>query len=399
MSKLSVRDADLKNKKVLMRADFNVPIDESGKITNDKRIQAAVPTIKHILAQTGASLVLMSHLGRPKGKPVASMSLAPVAKRLSEILGVSVKFVADCVGPEVQKAAAALKGGEVLLLENLRFHPDEEKNDDAFAKQLASLGEVFVQDAFGTVHRAHASTVGITKYVGIACSGLLVEKEIKFLGETMRNPARPFVAIIGGAKVSDKIAILDNLTSKVDALVIGGAMAYTFLLNKKVGVGMSLVEKDKIATAGSIMEKALASKCRVLLPIDHIIARKIEKGAEHKNTDGVEIPDGWIGVDIGPSSVARLAPVITGAKTILWNGPMGVFEIDEFANGTVEVAKFVAAATENGAVSVVGGGDSVSAVKKAGLDKKITHISTGGGASLEYLEGKELPGIAALKDK
>lgn len=399
MSKLSVRDADLKNKKVLMRADFNVPIDESGKITNDKRIQAAVPTIKYILAQTGASLVLMSHMGRPKGKVVASMSLEPVAKRLSEILGISVKFAADCVGTEVQKTAASLKAGDVLLLENLRFHPEEEKNDDAFAKQLASPGEIFVQDAFGAVHRAHASTVGITKYVGVSCTGLLVEKEIKFLGEAMSNPARPFVAVIGGAKVSDKIAILDNLASKVDALVIGGAMAYTFLLNKKVGVGLSLVEKDKIATAGSIMEKALASKCRLLLPIDHVIAQKIEKGAEHKTTDGVEIPDGWMGVDIGPSSVARLAPVITGAKTILWNGPLGVFEIDEFSGGTVEVAKLVAAATQRGAVSVVGGGDSVSAVKKAGLDKKITHISTGGGASLEYLEGKELPGIAALQDK
>lgn len=399
MGKLSVRDVDIKNKKVLMRADFNVPLDESGNITNDKRIQAAVPTINYIIEQSGASLVLMSHLGRPKGKAIPSMSLASVAKRLSEALGREVKFVSECVGPDAEQAAASLKGGEILLLENLRFHPEEEKNDPEFAKKLSKMGEVFVQDAFGTVHRAHASTVGITKYAGVSCMGFLVEKEIKFLGEAMKNPARPFVAIIGGAKVSDKIAILENLADKVDALVIGGAMAYTFMLNKKIGVGLSLVEKDKVAMAGAILEKALASKCRVLLPIDHIIAQKIEKGAEHKTTDGVEIPDGWMGVDIGPSSVARLAPVITGAKTILWNGPLGVFEIDEFSKGTVEVAKLVASATQKGAVSIVGGGDSVSAVKKAGLDKKISHISTGGGASLEFLEGKELPGIAVLKDK
>ncbi|MDI6757311.1 MAG: phosphoglycerate kinase [Endomicrobiia bacterium] len=399
MGKLSVRDVDIKNKKVLMRADFNVPLDESGKITNDKRIQAAVPTINYIIEQSCASLVLMSHLGRPKGKAVPSMSLAPVAKRLSEALAREVKFVSECVGHEAEHAAASLKSGEILLLENLRFHPEEEKNDTEFAKKLSKLGEVFVQDAFGTVHRAHASTVGITEYMGVSCMGFLVEKEIKFLGEAMKNPARPFVAIIGGAKVSDKIALLENLADKVDALVIGGAMAYTFMLNKKIGAGLSLVEKDKVAMAGAILEKALASKCRVLLPIDHIIAQKIEKGAEHKTTDGVEIPDGWLGVDIGPSSVARLSSIITGAKTILWNGPLGVFEIDEFSKGTFEVAKLVASATQKGAVSIVGGGDSVSAVKKAGLDKKITHISTGGGASLEFLEGKELPGIAALKDK
>jgi len=326
------------------------------------------------------------------------MSLAPVAKRLGGILDREVKFASDCTGPEATSAAKSLKPGEVLLLENLRFHPEEEKNDDGFAKKLASLGDVFVQEAFGTVHRAHASTAGITKYLDSGM-GFLVEKEIKFLGDALNNPARPFVAIIGGAKVSDKIAVLENLAGKVDALVIGGAMAYTFLLAKEISVGSSLVEKDKVGVATAILEKALSSKCRVLLPLDHIIARKIEAGAEYKTTDGVEIPDGWMGVDIGPSSISRISPVISSAKTILWNGPVGVFEIDEFSKGTVEVARLVAGATEKGAISVVGGGDSVSAVKKAGVDKKITHVSTGGGASLEFLEGKELPGIAALRDK
>jgi len=397
MSKKTIRDLDIRNKKVIMRVDFNVPLDENGNITNDKRIQAAIPTIKYALEQNSA-LILMSHLGRPKGKVVPAMSLAPVAKRLGGILGREVKFASDCTGPEAASAAKSLKPGEVLLLENLRFHPEEEKNDDGFAKKLASLGDVFVQEAFGTVHRAHASTAGITKYLDSGM-GFLVEKEIKFLGDALNNPARPFVAIIGGAKVSDKIAVLENLAGKVDALVIGGAMAYTFLLAKEISVGSSLVEKDKVGVATAILEKALSSKCRVLLPLDHIIARKIEAGAEYKTTDGVEIPDGWMGVDIGPSSISRISPVISSAKTILWNGPVGVFEIDEFSKGTVEVARLVAGATEKGAISVVGGGDSVSAVKKAGVDKKITHVSTGGGASLEFLEGKELPGIAALRDK
>lgn len=397
MAKLSVRDLVLKDKKVFVRVDFNVPLNEAGNITNDKRIHAAVPTIKYLL-EKGATVILASHLGRPKGKVVPSMSLKPVAVRLSEILQKEVRFVGDCIGEEVKKAVASLKSGDVLLLENLRFHPEEEKNDDGFAKELASLADLFVQDAFGTVHRAHASTVGITKYLK-AAAGFLVEKELEFLGGVLSNPQQPFVGIVGGAKVSDKIGIIENLVCKVDALIVGGAMAYTFLLAKKVNVGNSLVEEDKVDVATQVLQKALDRKCRILLPIDHVIATKVEKGAEYKVTEGVEIPNGWIGVDIGPMSIDRIFSVITSAKTILWNGPLGVFEIDEFSKGTVEVAKLVATATEKGAISVVGGGDSISAVEKAGVSNKISHISTGGGASLEFLEGKSLPGVEAISEK
>ncbi len=396
MAKISVKEVEVKNKKVLVRVDFNVPLDADGNIANDKRLQAVAPTIKYLLEQ-GAAIILMSHLGRPNGKVVPSLSLKPVAARLGEILKKEVKFANDCVGREVRKAVQELKSGEILLLENLRFHPEEEKNDGKFAKELASLGEVFVQEAFGTVHRAHASTFGITKYLN-SCIGFLVEKEINFL-EGMMNPPRPFVAIIGGAKISDKIGILANLADKVNALVIGGAMAYTFLLAKNIKVGNFLVELDKVEKAREILLKALAAKCRVILPIDHVIATKIENGAEFKITQDIDIPDGWLGVDIGPNSISRIAPIIAEAQTILWNGPVGVFEIDEFSKGTIEIAKYVAKATEAGAASIVGGGDSISAVKKAGVAKKITHISTGGGASLEFLEGKPLPGIDAIADK
>ncbi|MCX5781820.1 MAG: phosphoglycerate kinase [Elusimicrobia bacterium] len=405
MMKKTLKEMNLKEKKVLVRVDFNVPLDEKGQITNDKRIVATLPTIKYLLEQK-AAVILMSHLGRPKGKVVPSMSLKPVAKRLGELIGKEVKMAPDCIGPEVKKLAADLKSGEILLLENLRFHQEEEDNNDKFAKELASIGEVFVQDAFGTVHRAHASTVGIVKYVKDAGAGFLVEKELKFLGDTLNNPKRPFLAILGGAKVSDKIDVIENLLDKVDDLIIGGAMAYTFLKAEGVETGKSLVENDKIDVAKNLLKNAQKKKVSIFIPNDHIVVDKIDfekkvvlNGAIVKETEGADIPAGFIGVDIGPETLRRFSPLILSAKTIIWNGPLGVFEIDEFSKGTVEVAKVVAQSTEKGSISVVGGGDSIAAVKKAGVDKKITHISTGGGASLEFLEGKELPGIAVLPEK
>ncbi len=403
--KKTIKDIDVSGKKVLVRVDYNVPLDENQNVTNDKRIVATLPTIKYLLEQK-AAIILMSHLGRPKGKVVPSMSLKPAAKKLGDILKMTIKMAPDCVGPEVSKMAQELKPGEILLLENLRFHPEEEKNDDKFAAQLASLGDVFVQDAFGTVHRAHASTAGIAKYMKTAAAGFLVEKELQFLGEALKAPKRPFLAILGGAKVSDKISVIENLLSKVDSLIIGGAMAYTFLRAQDVETGNSLVEEDKISVAKDLLKKAMEKKIQLFIPIDHIITdkidfanKKIADGAIVRETEGADIPAGFMGVDIGPMTIKRIAPVILEAKTIVWNGPVGVFEIDQFAKGTVEIAKLVAQATEKGAISVVGGGDSIAAVKKAGVDKKVTHISTGGGASLEFLEGKVLPGIAALPDK
>ncbi|MDR1695355.1 MAG: phosphoglycerate kinase [Endomicrobium sp.] len=414
--KKTIKDIDVKDKKVLVRVDYNVPLDAKLNITNDKRIAATLPTIQYLLDQN-AAIILLSHLGRPKGKAVPEMSLKPVAPRLAELLGKPVKFIeGDAIGEEAGKAAADLKSGEILLLENLRFHPEEEGKNaagekdkdamDAFAKELASLGEVFVQDAFGTVHRAHASTAGIVKYVKDAAAGFLVEKELKFLGAALDNPVRPFIAILGGAKVSDKINVIENLLGKVNAIIIGGAMAYTFLKARGISTGTSLVEDDKLDLALEILKKAEEKKVEFLLPVDHIIANKVDfagkavpLGAVVKTTDGDIIEDGFMGVDAGPKSVAKFAEAVKTAKTIVWNGPLGIFEIERFSKGTVEIAKLVAEATDKGAVSVVGGGDSVSAVKKAGVDKRISHISTGGGASLEFLEGKELPGIAALPDK
>lgn len=403
--KKTIKDMDVKGKKVLVRVDYNVPLNDQQQVTNDKRIVASLPTLQHLL-DNNAAIILMSHLGRPKGKAVPSMSLKPVAQRLSELLKKPVKMASDCIGNDVKQMAKDLKPGEILLLENLRFHPEEEKNDDTFAKELASLGDVFVQDAFGTVHRAHASTAGIVKYVKDAGAGFLVEKELKFLGGALENPARPFLAILGGAKVSDKIDVIENLLSKVESLIIGGAMAYTFLKAQGVETGNSLVEADKLDTARDIMEKANKKNIKIFIPIDHVIVdkinfaeKKVEPGATVKETEGADIPAGFIGVDVGPMTVKRIAPVVLEAKTIVWNGPLGVFEIDQFAKGTIEIAKLVAQASEKGATSVIGGGDSIAAVKKAGVEKKITHISTGGGASLEFLEGKELPGIAALPAK
>jgi phosphoglycerate kinase len=414
--KKTLKDIDVKGKKVLVRVDYNVPLDAELKITNDKRIAATLPTIQYLLDQD-AAIILLSHLGRPKGKTVPEMSLKPVPARLSELLGKPVRFVGgDAISPESKKAAADLKAGEILLLENLRFHPEEEGKNasgekdkaamDAFAKELASMGEVFVQDAFGTVHRAHASTAGIVKYVKDAAAGFLVEKELKFLGEALENPTRPFLAILGGAKVSDKINVIENLLNKVNSIIIGGAMAYTFLKSQGVTVGTSLVEDDKLDLAAGLLKKAKEKKVDFLLPVDHVIADKVDftnkqvpQGATVKITVDEAIPEGFMGVDAGPKSIEKFSQAVKAAKTIVWNGPLGIFEIPDFAKGTVEIAKLAADATDAGAVSVVGGGDSVSAVKKAGVDKRISHISTGGGASLEFLEGKELPGIAALPEK
>ncbi len=389
MPKLSIRDLDLQGKRVFMRVDFNVPLAPGGQeITSDKRIRAALPTIQYAL-EKGAALVLASHLGRPKGKPNPEMSLKPVAQRLSELLGKPVAMAPDCIGEEVEKMLP--KPGEILLLENLRFHAEEEKNDPEFSKKLARLGDVYVNDAFGTAHRAHASTVGIIEFLKPAAAGLLMEKELEYLEKCTANPERPCVGILGGAKVSDKIEVIENLLKFADRLMIGGAMAYTFLKAQGKPTGKSLVEEDKVELAKGLLEKA---GDRILLPCDHVVAEVLEENAPCEVVE--EIPDGRMGLDIGPKTREAYAEVIRGAKTIIWNGPMGVFEKKPFDAGTVAVAKAVA---ESGALSVVGGGDSEKAVKSAGVADKISHISTGGGASLEYLSGLVLPGVAALTDK
>jgi phosphoglycerate kinase len=389
MPKLSVRDLDLKNKTVFIRVDFNVPLGPGGKqITSDKRIRASLPTIRYALEQ-GAGLILASHLGRPKGKLNPEMSLKPVAQRLAELLGKEVKMAPDCVGPEVEKMRP--KPGEVLLLENLRYHAEEEKNDPGFSKQLAALCDVYVNDAFGSAHRAHASTVGMIRFVPQAAAGLLMDKELEYLNKATRNPEQPCIAILGGAKVSDKIEVIENLMKIVDQILIGGAMAYTFLKALGKPVGKSLVEEDKVDLAKGLLARAGG---KLVLPTDHVVASELKAGAENRVVS--EIPDGTMAVDIGPVTAEAYAAAIAKAKTIIWNGPMGVFEMPPFDRGTVAVAKAVAA---SGAVSVVGGGDSEKAVKSAGVADKISHISTGGGASLEFLAGIELPGVAALTKK
>src|SRR5712692_353993 len=386
MSKLTIRDLDLKNKRVFMRVDFNVPLAPGGQeITSDKRIKASLPTINYAL-EHGAALILASHLGRPKGKPNPEMSLKPVARRLEQVLGRPVKMAPDCVGPQVESMKPA--PGEVLMLENLRFHPEEEKNDPGFAKQLASLCDLYVNDAFGSAHRAHASTVGIIAFVPQAAAGLLMEQELKYLTMATHNPARPCIAILGGAKVSDKIEVIANLAKIVDRLLIGGAMAYTFFKAQGRPVGKSLVENDKLDLARSLIASCGA---KLMLPADHVVVSEIQPGAANQAVES--IPPDKIGVDIGPKTIDRYAQVIAGAKTIIWNGPMGVFEMPPFDKGTVALAKAVAA---SGAVSIVGGGDSEKAIKSAGVANKISHISTGGGASLEFLAGITLPGVAAL---
>lgn len=401
MSKLSIRDLSLNNHRVLMRVDFNVPL-EDGRVIDDTRIRETLPTIEYALRH-GARLVLVSHLGRPKGKPNPAMSLKPAAERLRMLLdkelarGENVGFCPECIGPEAEEMAGKLEQGQTLLLENLRFHPEEEANDLKFAKQLAGLADYYVNDAFGTAHRAHASTVGVTRFVLKAAAGLLMEKELQYLGKVVRHPERPFIAILGGAKVSDKIGVIRNLLDKVDALIIGGGMAYTFLKAQGEPVGKSLVEEDKIDLARELLKEAKNHKVKFLLPTDHVVAEKIDPNAIVQTVASGHIPANLMALDIGPKTIEAFADEIGRAATILWNGPMGVFEVAPFARGTFEIAHAVA---ENvGATSIVGGGDSVSAVNAARVADKITHISTGGGASLEFLEGKKLPGVEALTDK
>lgn len=397
MDKATVRDVDVRGKHALVRVDFNVPLDEGGAITDDTRIRAALPTIRYLLDH-GAAVILMSHLGRPKGKVNPKYSLRPVAERLSALLGQPVELAPDSVGPEVVAKAKALQPGQVLLLENLRFHPEEEANDPAFAKQLASLCDIYVNDAFGSAHRAHASTEGITHYVPVSVAGLLMEKELTYLSKAVSDPIKPFVAIIGGAKVSDKIEVIDSLLDRATSLIIGGGMAYTFLNAKGQETGKSLVEADKIDVAKAALAKAEKKGVNFLLPIDHVLADKFAADAKTQIFSGTgAFPADWMGLDIGPASIDLFKKEIADAITIVWNGPMGVFEMPAFAKGTNAVAKAVAANQD--ATSIVGGGDSVAAIKQSGVADKISHISTGGGASLEFLEGKVLPGVAALTDK
>jgi len=391
VSKKTVRDINMKGKRVLMRVDFNVPMD-GGVVTDDKRIRAALPTIQYVLDQ-GASLILMSHLGRPKGAGFeADFSLKPAAEALAKLLNKPVTMAPDCVGPEVEKLAKALKPGETLMLENTRFYKAEEKNDPEFAKKLAALGEIYVNDAFGSAHRAHASTEGVARFLP-AVSGFLMQQELDYLSKATETPARPYVAILGGAKISDKIAVVENLLAKADTVIIGGGMANTFLAAKGYEMADSLVEAGSVETAKAIMAKAGK---KLLLPVDAVIGDKFDAEAESKVVDVKKVPAGWRILDIGPKSVEKFGKVIKDAKLVVWNGPMGVFEFPKFAEGTFAIAKLIA---DSGATSVIGGGDSASAVKKAGVAKKMTHVSTGGGASLEFLEGKVLPGVAALNDK
>jgi phosphoglycerate kinase len=398
MGKLSIRDLDLSGKRVFIRVDFNVPL-ENGQVSDDTRIRETLPTLK-LARERGARLVLASHLGRPKGKPEPKYSLRPVAKKLGDLLGAPVEFAADCVGAEPEAKSRALADSSVLLLENVRYHPEEEANDEAFSRQLAALCDgLFVCDAFGSAHRAHASVVGITRFVRQSAAGLLMERELAYLGKTLSAPERPFVAVLGGAKVSDKIEVVENLMKIADAMLIGGGMAYTFFKARRIAVGKSIVEADKMELASRVLADAQGRKFRLLLPTDHVVAAEFRADAEKRTVPVGEMPDGWMGLDIGPQTVQRFSAEIAAAKTIFWNGPMGVFEMPAFANGTLAIAKAVAAATESGATSIIGGGDSVAAVQQAGLAAKVSHISTGGGASLEFLAGKKLPGVEALTDQ
>ncbi len=393
MNKLTVKDVDLKNKKIILRCDFNVPLDDKLQITDDRRIQESLPTIKYILEQKPLKLILMSHLGRPDGKAVDALRLTPVAKRLEELLKEKILKTENCIGDSVEEAIQRSKE-RIILLENLRFHKEEEKNDPIFAKSLASLAEIYVNDAFGTAHRAHASTEGITKYLP-AVAGFLLEKEIKYLGQAVQNPQRPLVIILGGAKVSDKILLIDNLLSRANTILIGGGMAYTFLKALGKGIGNSKLEADKVETARQLLEKAKKVNVHIELTSDFVVAKDFNQPETKKIVK--EIPDGWMSLDIGPETRKRFKDILSQAKTVVWNGPVGVFEIDAYAEGTKEIAEHLASL--KGVTTIVGGGDSAAAVSKFKLDDKFTHISTGGGASLEFLEGKTLPGIAALQNK
>ena len=394
MSKKTVRDIDVKGKKVLVRCDFNVPLDENRNITDNTRIVAALPTIKYLLEQN-CSIILCSHLGRPKGEFKPEFSLAPVAKELSRLLGKEVIMAKDVIGEDAKTKAANLKPGEILLLENVRFHREETDNDPEFSKELASMAEVYVNDAFGAAHRAHASTVGVASYLP-AVSGFLIEKELKFLGEALDNPVRPFMAILGGAKVSDKIGVIDSLLEKVDTLMIGGGMAYTFFKAQGYNVGNSMCEEDKLDLARELMQKAKDRGVKLMLPVDTRVGKEFKPDTESKTVAWTEIPDGWEGFDIGEKTIEMFSEELKNAKTVVWNGPLGLFEFDQFAKGTNAIAKVL---SELDATTIIGGGDSAAAVRKAGLQDKMTHISTGGGASLEFLEGKKLPGIECLQDK
>lgn len=398
MNKLTIKDLDLKGKRVFIRVDFNVPLKD-GVVTDDTRIRETLPTLK-LAIEKGGRLVLASHLGRPKGGPEAKYSLKPAAKKLEELLGKPAAFADDCVGTGAEAKSKALRDGDVLLLENVRFHPEEEKNDEAFSKQLAALCDgLFVCDAFGSAHRAHASVVGITRFVKQSAAGLLMERELAYIGKAISNPARPFVAILGGAKVSDKIEVVENLMKIADSMLIGGGMAYTFLNAQGIAIGKSLVEEDKLDLAKKILADAEQRNFKFLLPTDHVIAPEFKADAPATTVDVHSTPAGQMGLDIGPKTIAAYAAEISKSKTIVWNGPMGVFEMPAFAKGTLEVAKAVAAATTAGATSIVGGGDSVAAVHQSGVADKISHISTGGGASLEFLGGRKLPGVEALTNK
>jgi len=394
-SKVTLDDLECRGQKVFCRVDFNVPLDEQLQITDDTRIIAALPTIREILAK-GGRLILASHLGRPKGRVKPEFSLSPVAAHLADLLGRPVIMAPDCIGPAVVKLVAAMQDGEVLLLENLRFYPGEENNDPDFCRQLAGLADLYVNDAFGTAHRAHASTEGVARLLQPAAAGYLMEKELKYLGEALANPERPFVAILGGAKVSDKIQVIQALLDKVDTLIIGGGMAYTFLKAQGYPVGKSLVEEDKLDLALDLLSRAQAGGTELLLPVDHLVAREFKADADAQVCDRDTMPDDRLALDIGPMTLQIYAQAVSHAKTVVWNGPMGVFEFAAFSRGTFGVAKALADST---ALSIIGGGDSVAAVNQSGLQEKMTHISTGGGASLEFLEGRTLPGVAALTDK
>ena len=397
MKKLSIDNVELKDKRVLVRVDFNVPLDENKTITDDRRITSSLPTIKKIISE-GGKAILMSHLGRPKGGPDPKYSLAPVAKRLSELLGKDVKLAPDCVGEEVKKMVGEMKPGDVLLLENVRFHPEETKNVESFSKQLAELGDVYINDAFGSAHRAHSSTEGVTKFIKTSASGYLMQKELDYLGEAISNPKRPYCAILGGAKISGKIDVINNLLDKVDILLIGGGMAFTFFKAEGKEIGKSLLEEEKLEIAKELLEKIKGSKVKFYLPIDIAAADEFRNDSHCEIVDADKIPADKMGMDIGPKTIKAFRDEILLSKTIVWNGPMGVFEMENFSMGTMEIAEALAKATKEGAITIVGGGDSAAAISKAGLENNVSHVSTGGGASLEFLEGKELPGVVALND-